>query len=150
MFSITVNARFGDIDGLGHVNNTVPSFWFELGRNPILEIFDPELTLDKKNFPLIIAHLDYDFLNQLFYKGDVTIKTWVSRIGTKSFTIHQEAWQNERLCVKGNAVIVHYDFNTEKTTPIPDDKKKLLEEHFIPSCNEVSRASCNEVSRAEE
>jgi len=131
MFSITVTPRFGDIDGLGHVNNTVPSVWFETGRTPLLKMFDPELSLDKTKFPLIIAHLDFDFVNQIFLRSDVTIKTWISRIGTKSFTVYHEAWQEERLCVKGNAVIAYFNFITEKTMPIPDDKRKLLEEHFI-------------------
>jgi acyl-CoA thioester hydrolase len=131
MFSMNVTPRFGDIDGLGHVNNTVPSVWFEMGRTPILKMFDPELTLDKNIFPLIIAHLDFDFLNQIFLRSDVTIKTWISRIGTKSFTVHHEAWQEERLCVKGDAVIAYFNFITEKTMPIPGDMRKLLEEHFI-------------------
>jgi acyl-CoA thioester hydrolase len=61
----------------------------------------------------------------------VIIKSWISRIGTKSFTIYQEAWQQDRLCVKGNAVTVHYDFNIDKSTPIPDDKRKALEEHLL-------------------
>jgi len=131
MFSINVKPRFGDLDALGHVNNTVPALWFETGRNPILEIFDPELTINKKTFPLIIAHIDYDFIDQLFLKHDVEIRTYISKIGTKSFTVYQEAWQQGRLCVKGNTVIVHYDFNIEVTTPIPEDKKKLLQEHLI-------------------
>jgi acyl-CoA thioester hydrolase len=131
MFSITVSPRFGDLDALGHINNTVPSYWFELGRTPVLKIFDPELTVDKKSFPLIMAHIDFDFTDQLFLKSDVEIKTWISKIGTKSFTVTHEAWQEGRLCVKGNAVIVHYDFNTEQTTPIPEDKRKILEEHLL-------------------
>ena len=131
MFSINVNPRFGDIDFLGHVNNSVPSFWFELGRTPILKFFDPELNVDKKNFPLIVAHTDYDFISQLFLKYEVEIRTWVSKIGNKSFTIRHEAWQRGKLSVKGTAVLVHYDFNIEKSTPIPENKRKLLETHFI-------------------
>ena len=131
MFTITVLPRFGDLDALGHINNTVPSIWFETGRTQILRIFDPELSVDKKNFPLIMAHIDFDFVDQLFLRSEVEIRTWISRIGTKSFTISHEAWQESRLCVKGNAIIVHYDFNSEQTTPIPDDKKKILMEHFI-------------------
>jgi acyl-CoA thioester hydrolase len=61
----------------------------------------------------------------------VEIKTWISRIGTKAFTAHHEAWQEGRLCVKGNAVMVHYDFNTEQTTVIPDGRRKQLEEHLL-------------------
>ena len=131
MFTIIVNPRFGDMDALGHVNNTVPVVWFELGRNPLYSIFDPELKLDKKTFPLIMAHTDYDYVGQLYFKYEVEIRSWITRIGTKSFTVYHEAWQQGRLCVKGNAVIVHYNFNTEQTTPIPEDKKKLLEEHFL-------------------
>ena len=131
MLSIKIQPRFGDIDGLGHVNNTVLPIWFEMGRTDILRIFDPELTLDKKVFPLIMAHIDFDFLYQIYFRSEVEIKTYISKIGTKSFTISHEAWQEGRLCVKGDAVVVHYDFNAEQTTPIPEDKKKFLNDHFI-------------------
>ena len=131
MFTTTVNPRFGDMDILGHVNNTVPVVWFELARNPLYKIFDPELKLDKKTFSLIMAHTDYDYVAQLYFKHEVEIRSWISRIGIKSFTVYQEAWQQGKLCVKGNAVIVHYDFNIGQTTPIPEDKKKLLAEHLM-------------------
>ncbi len=132
MFSIKVRARFGDIDALGHINNTVMACWFELARNPIMQIFDPDLELNKKSFPLIMAHTDYDFVSQIYYKDEVEIKTWISKIGNKSFTVYHEAWQYGNLCAKGNAIIVHFDFNAQKTTPVPEDKRKLLEEHLLP------------------
>ena len=131
MFTITVLPRFGDLDALGHINNTVPAIWFETGRTEVLKIFDPQLTVNKENFPLIMAHIDFDFTDQLFLRSAVEIRTWISRIGTKSFTVAHEAWQEGRLCVRGNAVIVHFDFNKQQTTVIPDDKRKFLMEHFI-------------------
>jgi acyl-CoA thioester hydrolase len=133
MFSLTVTARFGDMDILGHINNTVPAVWFELARNEIFKLFDPELKLKRETFPLIMAHTDYDFVDQLYFQYPAEIHTWVSRIGNASFTIYHECRQQGRLCVKGNAVVVHYNFNTEKSTPLPDDKKKLLSEHLYPS-----------------
>jgi len=120
------------MDILGHVNNTVPVVWFELARNPLYKLFDPDLNLNKKTFPLIMAHTDYDYVDQLYFKYDVELRTWVSRIGTKSFTMYHEAWQQDRLCVKGNAVIVYYNFNIEKSEPIPEDKKALLAQHMRP------------------
>ena len=131
MFTITVLPRFGDLDALGHINNTVPAIWFETGRTEVIKIFDPELKIDRNSFSLIMAHIEFDFVAQLFLRSEVEIRTWISRIGTKSFTISQEAWQEGRLCVKGSSVIVHYDFNAEKTTEIPDEKKRFLMEHFI-------------------
>jgi acyl-CoA thioester hydrolase len=80
---------------------------------------------------LILAHTDYDFISQMFFQYEVEIRTGISRIGTKSYTVYQEAWQQNKLCVKGNSVIVYYDFNIEKSAPIPEDRKKLLEEHLI-------------------
>ena len=131
MFTTTVTPRFGDMDVLGHINNTVPVVWFELARNPLIKIFDPSLELKRETFSLIMAHSDYDYVDQLYYRYDVEIKTWITRIGTKSFTASHEAWQQGRLCVKGSAVMVHYDFNLEKSTPIPEDKKTLLAQHLL-------------------
>ena len=130
MFSVIVYPRFGDMDILGHINNISPSQWFEIARTPVMRIFDPQLKLTKETFPLIMAHSEYDFTGQMFFK-EVEIKTWISRIGTKSFTIYHEAWQEGRLCVKGSAVIVHYDFSAEQSVPIPEDKKALLAEHLL-------------------
>ena len=132
MLSVKITPRFGNTDALGHINNVALAEWFEQARNAIFRIFDPELRIDRKTFPLIMAHSDYDFVGQLFYQYDVEIRTWIARLGTKSITIYHEAWQEGRLCTKGNAVAVHYDFNTEKTTPIPEDKKRLLAEHLHP------------------
>ncbi|MDR0375866.1 MAG: acyl-CoA thioesterase, partial [Treponema sp.] len=130
MFSITVSPRFGDIDGLGHINNTVLAVWFELARNPLFRIFTPDLNLSYETWPLIMAHTDYDFVDQLFFQYDVEIRTSISHIGTKSFTAYHEAWQEGRLCTKGHAVIVHYDFIEKRTIPIPDDKRQVLEAHL--------------------
>ena len=118
------------MDMLGHINNTVPVVWFELARNPIIKMFDPSMELTRESFSLVIAHTDYDYVDHLHFKYEVEIRTWISRIGTKSFTSYHEAWQQGRLCVKGSAVMVHYDFNVEQSTPIPEDKKKLLAEHL--------------------
>jgi acyl-CoA thioester hydrolase len=131
MFTTTVTPRFGDIDGLGHINNTVLANWFELARNPLFRIFQPNLRVVHGEWPLIMAHADYDFVGELFFQHDVEIRSYVSRIGTKSFTVYHEAWQEGRLCTTGHAVIVHFDFISRKSTPVPEDKKKILEEHLF-------------------
>jgi acyl-CoA thioester hydrolase len=130
MYTTTVTPRFGDLDALWHINNMVPGGWFEQARNTIIKIFNPEMEIKREAFPLILAHTDYDFVGQLYYNYDVEIRTWISRIGTKSFTVYHEAWQQDSLCVKGSAVVVHYDFNSEQSVPIPEDKKLLLAEHL--------------------
>jgi acyl-CoA thioester hydrolase len=131
MYAITVTPRFGDLDALLHINNMVPGGWFELARNKIIKIFNPTMEIKREAFPLVLVHTDYDFVDQCYYKDDVEIRTWISNIGTKSFTVYHEAWQQDRLCVKGHAVVVHYDFNTETSMPIPEDIKQILAEHLV-------------------
>ena len=131
MFTITVSPRFGDVDVLGHINNTAPAIWFEQARNPFFRFFSPDLVISHNTWPLIMAHTDFDFVDELFFGHDVEIRTYVSRIGTKSFTLYHEAWQREKMCVKGNAVIVYYNFITRQSEPVPDDKRRLLEAHLL-------------------
>ncbi|MDY0267194.1 MAG: thioesterase family protein [Methanimicrococcus sp.] len=132
MFSKTVTPGFGEVDGLGHINNTVLARWFELARNPIFRIFEPNLNLSHDVWPLIMAHTEFDFVGELFYEFDVELRTYIEKVGTKSFTVYHEAWQEGRLCVYGRAVVVHYDFKARVTTPIPEDKKEKLAEHMVP------------------
>ena len=131
MFTTTVTPSFGDIDGLGHVNNTVLARWFEMARNPIFRIFEPDLNLSHSVWTLIMARTEYDFVGELFFQYDVEIRTFIEHIGTKSFTVYQEAWQEKRLCAKGKAVVVHFNFEQKETTPIPEDKKAKLTAHLI-------------------
>jgi len=131
MFKIYISPRFGEIDVLGHINNTAPSAWFEQARNPFFKIFSPDLNINHETWPLIMAHTDFDFISEMFLGYDVEIRSMVSRIGNKSFTIYHEAWQREKLCVKGNAVIVYYNFLAKQSEPIPEDIKRILEEHKI-------------------
>ncbi|MDR0638861.1 MAG: acyl-CoA thioesterase [Spirochaetaceae bacterium] len=131
MFKMTIVPRFGDADALGHINNTVAALWFETARRPIFELFCPDLVFSIGTFPFILAHADYDFVGELFFRHEVEIRTGIARIGTKSFTIRHEAWQEGRLGVKGNAVVACYDFASKRTVPVPDDKRALLAAHLI-------------------
>ncbi|WP_462273285.1 acyl-CoA thioesterase [Methanohalophilus sp.] len=131
MFKLTVTPRFGDVDGLRHVNNTVIPEWFEMGRNPIFRIFTPDLDLTPEKWRLIMARTEFDFLGEMYFDGDVEIRTYIARLGNSSFTIGHEAWQRGELKAKGKAVIVHYDFMEKKSLPIPPEIRTRLEEHLI-------------------
>ncbi|KXS44292.1 MAG: acyl-CoA thioester hydrolase [Methanohalophilus sp. T328-1] len=131
MFTLTVTPRFGDVDGLRHVNNTVIPEWFEKGRNPIFRIFTPDLDLTPEKWRLIMARTEFDFLGEMYFDGDVEIRTYIARLGNSSFTIGHEAWQRGELKAKGKAVIVHYDFMEKKSLPIPPEIRARLEEHLI-------------------
>ena len=133
MFSITVSPRFGDIDGLGHINNTVLPVWFETGRNSIFRLFSPDLILSPDVWHLILVRTEFDFLKQMYFRSDVEIRTFVAKIGNSSFTVGHEAWQEGELKVKGQAVLVYYDFKLQKAFSLPDSIREVLKRHMFPS-----------------
>lgn len=131
MYTTVVTPRFGDIDGLRHVNNTVLAVWFEQARNPIFRMFTPDLDLSYENWKLIMVRTEFDFLCEMYYGEDVEIRTFIEKIGNSSFTMGHEAWQKGELKVRGKAVIVHFDFMEKKTLPIPDSIRARLEDHLL-------------------
>ncbi|MDY0144387.1 MAG: thioesterase family protein [Kiritimatiellia bacterium] len=128
MFSKIITPRFGDVDGLRHINNTRLPMWFELGREPLFRFFNPEMELEHWN--LIMAHIDVDFLAPMQLGADIEIRTRVAEIGQSSFTVHQEAWQNGELSAQGHAVVVHYNFIQRTPLPIPAPIREQLKEHL--------------------
>ncbi len=135
MFSTIVSPRFGDIDGLGHVNNTVLPIWFEIGRTSIFKLFSPELDLSPDVWHLILVRTEFDFLRQMYFRFDVEIRTFIAKIGNSSFTVGHEAWQEGELKVKGQAVLVYYDFKLQKAMPLPESVREMLKVHMLPSIN---------------
>lgn len=115
--------RFYETDALGHVNNTVIPMWIETGRLPIFEFFG---TLSPETQSLIVARLEVDYSKPIFFGSNVTVKTYVSRLGGSSFDISTEIWQQDALCAKGKTVLVYFDFNQGKSVPLTDDLRSRL------------------------
>ena len=135
MFIETVTPRFGDADGLRHINNIALVEWFEVGRNPIFRMFTPDLDLSYEKWKLILVRTEFDYLGQMYFGKDVEIRNYITHIGNSSFTIGHEAWQDGELKAKGKAVLVHFDFLNQKAVKIPDDIRAQLNEHLVTEEN---------------
>ncbi|NDV90379.1 acyl-CoA thioesterase [Alteromonas sp. 345S023] len=122
------DVRFCETDALQHVSNTALVAWFEAAREPIFRMFTP--TLDLQNWPLILASYKVDFLAQIFYGYPVTVKTFISRLGNSAFDVYQELWQQDKLCSTGVTTMVHFDYQTQRSAPIPKMVKEELQRHF--------------------
>jgi acyl-CoA thioester hydrolase len=130
MWTKFVTPRFGDIDGLRHINNCMLPIWFETAREPFFRLFHPNLDLDDE-WQLIMAKITVEFMSQMRLGADVEIRTFIKKIGRSSMTLYQEAWQGGVLGAKGEAVVVHYDFREKKSLPIPEAIRIELERHPI-------------------
>ncbi|ADP97962.1 thioesterase family protein [Marinobacter adhaerens] len=129
MFHLELEPRFSDTDALGHISNTTLPVWFEQARTPVFRIFHP--TLEAETWPLIIARLEIDLMAQSYWHIPVKIKTGIGKIGNSSFHVIQEAWQGDKQIARGVAVLIHFDYETEKALPIPEDIKARLAEHAV-------------------
>lgn len=124
MHSCVIAPRFNETDALGHINNTVLAAWFEGARDEVFRIFTADL--DPGAWRLILAKFSIEFHAELFYGAPVEIRTHVSRIGGSSFDVSQQAWQHDRLCASGVAVLVHYDFVGKKSQALTDSQRQQL------------------------
>lgn len=129
MFITIVRPRVSETDGVGHINNTTVPIWFEAGREPIFRIFNPDLSF--KEWRCVIVNMNVDYINQIYLGKDVEIRTWIKKIGNKSFVIHEELHQDGILCARGEATYVNYNQALQKAEPIPDSIRKRLEEHLL-------------------
>jgi acyl-CoA thioester hydrolase len=129
MFKLQIQPGFSDTDALGHINNTRLPVWFENAREPIFRLFTPNL--DLKNWPLILAHLSIDFTGQIFFDSPVMITTEIEKIGNSSLTLRQCAWQNEQGVATCSAVMVHFDYKTNRSKAISDELREQLSAHMI-------------------
>lgn len=127
MYLHTLSPRFSETDALGHINNTVLPVWFEQAREPIFRLFSPDL--DTETWRLIIARIEVEYTAQLKYGADVEIRTCLEKVGNSSMCIYHEAWQKDVMAARGKAVLIHYDYQAGKASPIPEDIRQALSEH---------------------
>ena len=117
--------RVSETDGVGHINNVFVPIWFEAGRREIFRIFSPKL--DFINWKLALVKVTVEYVDQLYLAEDVDVKTGIEKVGTSSFTIKEEIHQTNRICAKGQAIYVNYNFRDKKSEPISNEIRNRLE-----------------------
>ncbi|MEC8202631.1 MAG: thioesterase family protein [Pseudomonadota bacterium] len=119
--------RVSETDGAGHINNTVIPIWFEGGRTEIFRVLTPDL--DFKNWRVALVNMNVDYLAQTYFQDPAVVRTWVDKVGTKSFTLYEELWQGARLCAKGTATYVYFNYDDQEAKPVPENVRVALLTH---------------------
>lgn len=128
MFKTTITPRVSETDGAGHINNVFVPVWFEAGRREIFRILTPDLSFT--HWRATLVNMNVDYLAQIYLSEDVEVRTWIERIGTKSFTVYEEIWQGDRHCAKGTATYVYFNIATQQSEPIPPECRTAFEPHM--------------------
>ncbi|MBP1934526.1 acyl-CoA thioesterase [Ammoniphilus resinae] len=131
MFRSIIRPRVSETDGAGHINNTTVPVWFEAGREGIFKIFNPNLSFTA--WRSVIVSLSVDYIHQMYLGKDVEVRTWIQRIGNKSFVIYEEIHQGGILCAKGTATYVNFNPEKQISEPIPESIRNELEKHLFES-----------------
>jgi acyl-CoA thioester hydrolase len=125
--STTLQVRFNECDGLGHVNNAVYYTYMETARIPLFQMLDPEMNL--QDWKLIVASTRCEYKAQASFAQWLTITTETERIGTSSFTLRHRILDKDSgtLIADGKAVLVHYDYQAEKSVPLTEKMVQTLQ-----------------------
>ncbi|SDI28284.1 acyl-CoA thioester hydrolase [Ferrimonas sediminum] len=126
MYRTLITPRFSETDALGHINNTVVPVWFEEARTPIFRCFIP--TLDHRQWNLILAGFNVDYLLPTYYGEDVEIRSGIHHIGNSSLKIWHQALQGGKVVAQAEVAMVHYDYEAESSTAIGEEVRLLLAE----------------------
>ena len=124
--------RWGDMDAMGHVNNTMYFRYFEQARIALFEVMD--CPPDPSGVGPVIISAHCTFLKQLRYPGDIDVDTFVGEFGRSSFhTIHRIRRVDDPLAVmaEGGAKVVWVDQQIERSAPLPPEMRKRLMTSYL-------------------
>jgi acyl-CoA thioester hydrolase len=119
--------RWGDMDVMGHVNNTVYFRYMEIVRLEwLFKVGGPP---DPQGFGPVIVNAFCNFLRQLEYPGDVLAKHYVANPGRSSFDTFitlERADAPGVIYAEGGSKTVWTDFKAQKSVPLPDWLRALV------------------------
>jgi acyl-CoA thioester hydrolase len=120
-----IPVRWGDMDAMGHVNNTVYFRYMEQARIGWFESLLPRGEA-WRTIGIVIVNASCHFKKPINYPGMVEVKVFAGEPGGSSIDTYYELSLEEELYADGAAKVVFVDAQKQKPLRIPDDIRKLL------------------------
>jgi acyl-CoA thioester hydrolase len=117
--------RWGDMDMLGHVNNTVYFRYLEQARIEWVYGLHPDRAAYDDTGPVIV-NASCTFLEPLVYPGEVDVRMFLGDAGRTSVGSYYEIWMNDRKYADGAAKMVWIDVASGSSVPLPEVVVALL------------------------
>jgi acyl-CoA thioester hydrolase len=122
VYEMTIPIRWGDMDAMGHINNTLYFRYMETARIDWCQSVGivPEA---EGGQGIVIVNAYCTFRQQLRYPGDVLVRMYTTDVGRSSFGTYvtmERADQPGPIWADGGAKMVWTDYTTEKSMPLPD------------------------------
>ena len=119
--------RWGDMDALGHVNNTVYFRFMEQARIEWLYALAEEGGGYTSGTGPVIVNASCTFLVPIVYPGDVEVRMYLGEAGRSSIGSHYELDCAGRRMAEGAAKIVWIDLASGRSVPLPDRLRAMLD-----------------------
>ncbi len=126
---VVVPIRWGDMDAMGHVNNTIYFRYMEIVR------LDWLLSLGRGAAPQgqgpVIVNAFCNFHQELRHPGDVRVRMYVANPGRSSFETYyalSRVDDPDALYASGGAKTVWIDHGLRKSVPLPEELRRLVGE----------------------
>lgn len=120
--------RWGDMDSLGHVNNTIYFRYMEQVRISWLESLGIATEEGESGVGPVIVNAHMSFLKQLRYPGDIDCRMLLGALGRSSVDSRFELRRADLpdvLVAEGGAKLVWVNYREERSVPLPDAVRVL-------------------------
>ena len=128
--SMTMHIRWGDMDVMGHVNNTIYFRFMEIIRLEWLR--DTGVPANPEGLGPVIVNAFCNFQTELRYPGEVLARLYTTDVGRSSFdtyTLLSRTDDPDTIYASGGSRVVWVDFPRRKSAPLPDKLRELLTQH---------------------
>lgn len=132
-YKISIPIRFSDIDAYGNVSNTIYLTYFEIARSGY---WNDISKWDWQKSGIILGKSEVNYLKPLSINDTISCYTRVSRIGNSSFdmlyVLTRQTANGEEICTTGKSVCISYDYQKNKSVPIPHAERQRMIEYDKP------------------
>lgn len=124
---MTIPIRWGDMDAMGHVNNTIYFRYMEVVR--IEWLYQVGGRPNPGGTGPVIVNAFCNFIKQLQYPGEVLARHYIAAPGRTSFDTYITLERTDSpgvICASGGAKTVWVDYAAEKSVPLPESVRRLF------------------------
>lgn len=121
---LPMRVRWSDVDAYRHVNNVCYVTYVQEARIDYLTELGVREGGDRG---FVAARTDLDYRRPLFFRPEpYDVHSWVSRVGTSSFTVATEIRDGDEVLASAQTVMVAFDTARQRAVPLTEHQRAVL------------------------
>ena len=152
IYAVRLQPQVADTDMFGYVDYLAFSRWFDRARTTFYQELFPKF--DLKPHGLAVVKVEVEYCANVAVDDVVEIKTWISRIGAKSFDASQElvrkTHDGEEVCAKCRSIFSTLNFDRHKSEPLSEHFLAVLRKYADARALDFSNATIERCDSAEQ